>query len=84
MHRCVPQDISSLINIAREKNIDLVKELKINPIDIPLLPKAVQNIEFLAEFEAVSFNTIQHIATCIFFSHRAHDAIDFSIIIEWS
>lgn len=52
VQRCIPIDITSLIDIAREKNINL--EEIMNSTDIPLLPNAVENIKFFADFEAVS------------------------------
>lgn len=59
VQRCIPKDILSIIDIARKNGVDL-KEI-MNSTDIPLLPNAVKNIEFIAEFETVSSTaTAQH------------------------
>lgn len=65
VQRCIPKDILSIIDIARKNGVDL-KEI-MNSTDIPLLPNAVKNIEFIAEFETVSSTaTAQNIT----FTHR--------------
>lgn len=50
--RCIPKDILSVIDIAQKNGVDLNEIM--NSTDIPLLPNAVKNIEFLAEFETVN------------------------------
>lgn len=52
VQRCIPNDILSVIDIARKNGVDLNEIM--NSTDIPLLPNAVKNIEFIAEFETVS------------------------------
>lgn len=52
VQRCIPNDILSLIELARKNNVNLSEIMNIT--DIPLLPNAVKNIEFFAEFETVS------------------------------
>lgn len=58
VQRCIPKDILSVIDIARKNGVDLNDIM--NSTDIPLLPNAVKNIEFIAEFETVSSTVNEH------------------------
>lgn len=50
VQRCVPKNITSVIDLAKENGVDLTW----NSTVINSLPNAVKNIEFIAEVESVS------------------------------